>query len=218
MPGYRVVSFLGRGGFGEVWKASAPGKTDAALKMIDLRGSQGAKEFDSLRLVKRIHHPNLIPVQAFWLKNADGDIMDEADAGWADATLAGSTQINPEAKPADSDGSTSLLTKPVELVIAMGLGQKSLFNRLREAQNEGHPGIPVDELLDYMECAAQGIEYLNASFQIVHGDIKPHNILVVGNAAAVCDFGLARAVENLRKTATTSVTVAYAAPEALRGR
>ena len=39
------MSFLGRGGFGEVWKARAPGGAEAALKIIRLGSREGRKEF-----------------------------------------------------------------------------------------------------------------------------------------------------------------------------
>src|SRR5271166_4035424 len=79
--GYRVVSFLGRGGFGEVWKATAPGGAEAALKIIRLGGQEGRKEFRALQLVKRIRHPNLVPIVAFWLKDKDGEILDDTFTG-----------------------------------------------------------------------------------------------------------------------------------------
>ena len=71
-------------------------------------------------------------------------------------------------------------------------------------------GIPLDVLLDYMEDAAKGIDYLNlpihdlgkGPMSIIHGDIKPQNLLIVGNSLQICDFGLARSIDELRKTAT----------------
>ena len=44
---------------------------------------------------------------------------------------------------------------PVELLIAMRLGDKTLNDRLRECQIENLPGVPLPELLGYMEDAAK---------------------------------------------------------------
>ena len=85
VPGYKLVSFLGRGGFGEVWKASAPGGTEAALKIIRLGGTEGRKEFRSLQVVKRIHHPNLVPINAFWLRSDEGGVLDDSLTALAEA-------------------------------------------------------------------------------------------------------------------------------------
>src|SRR5215469_14250580 len=78
VAGYRLMEHLGAGGFGEVWKANAPGGTEVALKIIDLTGQQGVQEFASLRVVKKVRHPNLISLQAFWMKDEEGQILDEA--------------------------------------------------------------------------------------------------------------------------------------------
>ena len=45
IPGYTLVEFLGRGSYGEVWKATGPGGTEVAVKFIALDSQQGLKEF-----------------------------------------------------------------------------------------------------------------------------------------------------------------------------
>ncbi len=75
--GYRLAKFLGRGGFGEVWKATAPGGAEAAVKIIRLGSREGRKELRALQLVKRIHHTHLVPIIAFWIKNDKGEILDD---------------------------------------------------------------------------------------------------------------------------------------------
>lgn len=219
--GYRLERFLGRGGFGEVWKAAAPGGAEAALKLIALGGLEGRKELRALQLMKRIRHPNLVPIVAFWLKSSDGTVLDE--------TLALQSFLSPPADPRATamaqpmgDSACPLSLEPTQLVMAMGLGDKSLLDRLKECRDQNLPGIPQDELLDYMDDAAEAIDFLNRRIHgppsnpiaIQHCDIKPHNMMIVGGALQLCDFGLARMLGSDRTT-NVAATVAYAAPECL---
>jgi tetratricopeptide (TPR) repeat protein len=66
IPGYRLEKRLGKGGFGEVWKAIGPGGFSLALKFVSLNGELGAKELHSLEAMKALHHPNLLAISGSW--------------------------------------------------------------------------------------------------------------------------------------------------------
>ena len=101
---------------------------------------------------------------------------------------------------------------PAELIIAMGLGEQTLWKRLEACREQGLDGVPVPELLNYMQGAAKAIERINQE-GIQHCDIKPQNILVIGGEAQVCDFGLAQAIDpDVRKTTTVGGSLAYSDP------
>ncbi|MHC5537176.1 protein kinase domain-containing protein, partial [Singulisphaera rosea] len=71
--GFRLTELLGRGGFGEVWKAEAPGGVQVALKFVRLDATQGTIEFRAFETTKGIRHPNLMSPFAAW--QVDGNLV-----------------------------------------------------------------------------------------------------------------------------------------------
>ncbi|OLO40845.1 serine/threonine protein kinase [Alkalihalophilus pseudofirmus] len=79
--------------------------------------------------------------------------------------------------------------------------------------------LSLDETIDIMSQVTSAIAHAHAN-QIVHRDIKPHNILISKNGEAkVTDFGIARAMSSATITHTNSVmgSVHYLSPEQARG-
>ena len=65
-----------------------------------------------------------------------------------------------------------------------------------------------------MEQAARGLDYLHRE-GIVHRDIKPQNIMLVGDVAKVCDYGLVVTTDADLRATSNAFTPLYASPEAV---
>src|SRR5262245_62906126 len=104
-----------------------------------------------------------------------------------------------------------------QLVIVMELADKNLQDRFNECAAQGLPGIPQDELLRYMEEAAEALDLMNSHHQIQHLDVKPQNIFLIHQHVKVADFGLAKDLEGARAALTGGMTPMYAPPETFDG-
>ena len=184
VPGYRLVRILGRGGFGEVWEAEAPGGIRVALKFIGLGGEESAPEVRALQIIRNIRHPHLLDVQF--------------------AVFVGD-----------------------DLILAMPLCDRSLWDVWKEHRAQGRPGIPRPELLGYMIDLARAVDFLNerrhpspddgSLVGVQHRDIKPQNIFLVGGSVRLADFGLAKILETSAAYHSGGMSPHYVAPEALAG-
>jgi serine/threonine protein kinase/Tfp pilus assembly protein PilF len=85
--GYRLLERIGTGGFGEVWRAEAPGGIQVAVKIIlrPMDDREIHRELEALELMKGLRHQFLLQVQAFFplrdrliivLELADGNLRD----------------------------------------------------------------------------------------------------------------------------------------------
>jgi hypothetical protein len=171
--GYRLRERLNRGAFGDVWRAEAPGGVEVAIKIIfgSVADKQGQRELQALELIKRLRHPFLVPIHAYW-------------------------QLEDR------------------LLIAMELADSSLRDQAQKRRQQGHGGLPVEELLRYFREAAEALDFLHDK-RVLHRDIKPENILILAGHAKLADFDLARVVEQTRLLNASSQcgTPAYTAPE-----
>jgi serine/threonine protein kinase len=66
--GYRLCELLGRGAFGEVWRAEAPGGIMVAVKILSLalKPDKAQRELDALRSMRELRHPYLLAISAIF--------------------------------------------------------------------------------------------------------------------------------------------------------
>jgi serine/threonine protein kinase len=192
VAGYRLAARLGRGGSGEVWRALGPGDFPVAMKFIHRRDTDAAVDF-----------------------------------GPADADDFASLELMRDVRHAHLLAFFGAWQSGGLLVLGMELAERTLLDRCEEAADQGLPGIPASELIEYLGQAGQAIDYLNAPRHVVRGrcgmaiqhcDIKPQNLLLVGDSVKVGDFGLATLLNGEGAPAKDGLTPAYAAPEVFSGQ
>ena len=88
-PGYVLKQFLGRGGWGEVWKAEHDGNKVSALKFLPCENQNAAPfEVRALQAIRQLKHDNLLQMQQIWscpgflvivMELAEGNLHDLLD-------------------------------------------------------------------------------------------------------------------------------------------
>jgi tetratricopeptide (TPR) repeat protein len=120
------------------------------------------------------------------------------------------------------------------LVVVTERHDGSLWDRHTESISTGGTGLPPNELLDHLAEAARGLDYLNgnppqpqphpqAGPGVIHGDVSPQTILLVGGGVKVAPPGLSARPATGQGLGRPADAVApplypdYAAPERLAG-
>jgi eukaryotic-like serine/threonine-protein kinase len=110
----------------------------------------------------------------------------------------------------------SLIPEGKNLYMVMELVRGHTLDDILKKRNAP---IEVRECLAIIAQAADGLSYAH-SMGVIHRDIKPANLMVAENGVLkIMDFGIARVRGSQRLTRTGSIvgTLAYMAPEQLRG-
>jgi serine/threonine protein kinase, bacterial len=114
---------------------------------------------------------------------------------------------------------------PGYIVVAMELADGSLFDMLDIYQAEYHMPLPPVLVVGYLRQAAIALDFLNArrhqfdgrTVGFMHCDVKPSNLLLVGEMVKLADFGLCTPTVNLQSSYGKAGTLDFAAPEVHRG-
>jgi hypothetical protein len=70
VTGYRLVALLGKGGFGQVWRADGAGGFPVALKLLPLDVKNSRSEIQALVALRNVRHPNLLALLGVWQTRA----------------------------------------------------------------------------------------------------------------------------------------------------
>ncbi len=104
------------------------------------------------------------------------------------------------------------------VVIVTELADQSLKRQFQKQRAKGLPGLPREELLGYLRDTADALDYIYDNYSLQHLDIKPENLLLVGNRAKVADFGLIKNLYDRSSVSIEGLTPTYAPPELFEGK
>lgn len=165
LDGYRLIRFLGRGGFGEVWLCRSEAIGDyRALKIISTTSPEHLrKEYDSLLQYRnasaQLRTPHLLPIEHvnlvadclfYVMPLADGiGAIDPADPAWTPLTLA-----------------------------------QMIFLRMEQS-----PWFSSEEVIGIIQPILQALQTLSDA-GLVHRDVKPENIMFFGGKPCLGDISL----------------------------
>lgn len=113
------------------------------------------------------------------------------------------------------------------VVIGMERADGNLEDLRQVYLEETGKNVPIDHLLELLEQVAEGLDFLAAlrlpgfnpaSHGLQHCDIKPSNLLLLGDCVKIADFGLCASTNWHTHRNSWRGTPPYAAPELFKGQ
>lgn len=122
-------------------------------------------------------------------------------------------------------GVNAVWSVPGYIVINMELAEATLLDLMFVYHNELGQHMDVPLLGLYLWQVAEALDFLNARRHVIdgrrvgfqHGDVKPNNILLIGETAKLTDHGLATPTHGPNTPCPRQGTREYAAPEVFAG-
>jgi len=115
------------------------------------------------------------------------------------------------------DEAEVLFTSAGQLALISWVADQTFVEHLRQYQRQGHPGIPRDELLDYLGVLADALDSLVQGHGMQHLALGPRRLLLYNRQLYLADFGLAHLVWLPAGLPPGKLQARYAAPELLSG-
>ncbi len=78
--------------------------------------------------------------------------------------------------------------------------------------------MPQDELLRFLNDAAEALDFLYGQYSLQHLDVKPENILLLSGRAKLGDFGLVKNLYERSNSIVGGLTPTYSPPEVFDGK
>jgi serine/threonine protein kinase len=208
-PQFEILTLLGQGGMGAVYKARQPALDRfVALKILSARAAADAgfaERFNrEARALAKLNHPNIVAVYEF------GRVGQASRLSQAPAAAA--SEPAPQGGQAEKSetGATPVLLHYLVMEYVDGLN-------LRQLQQTGK--LPPREALEIIPQICEALQFAHDE-GVVHRDIKPENVMLDKKGRVkIADFGLARILghepESFRLTGTKDYmgTPHYMAPE-----
>ncbi|MEQ8788710.1 MAG: protein kinase [Pirellulaceae bacterium] len=226
---FELLSTLGRGGMGVVYRAWQPSLgRQVALKCLMRSGDKSEERFaGEIRALGQVKHPHLVKI---YTSGADGDQWFYAMELLEGATLAAVCNSLQSSNPTVADVNFDTWHKALSTVCEeTRQAEKPLSNaetQRPDSSSEKSPatqppatdGSYVRQVVQLIRQVAEAAHALHEQ-GVVHRDIKPGNVVVSsdGSQAVLMDLGLAQfADEHDRKLTRTRQfvgTLRYASPE-----
>lgn len=205
LPGYRVLGYLGAGGFAEVWKVESPAGLIQAAKIL--------------------HAPEVFRLSARQAPGQEGDYEDAVRRFISEACSLAQLQhphiVRFYADGRAADGRPFLTLEYCGESLATRLG-------LVDSRARGSAGLlrtavsrlPWDEAVGVVSEVLDALEHLHGR-GLIHRDVKPSNVLLgEDDLWKLSDFNLAKDIAlstGAAKSSRVLGTADYMAPEARRG-